>query len=111
MAEPCHDGAGVAASRPRLERDDLKGMLMTGLRRGLRQGIVLALAVTTLSVVGVAATTGSVSAKPTGKGDIAKARFFSFNDFHGALDAAWWQRRSGERRPSRRAARNTSPPP
>ena len=52
----------------------------------MRQGIVLALAATTLSIVGVAATTSSVAAKPTGKGDIAKARFFSFNDFHGALD-------------------------
>ena len=76
----------MAASRPRLGGDDLKGMLMSGLRRGLRQGMVLALAATTLSVVGVAATTGSVAAKPTGKGDVAKARFFSFNDFHGALD-------------------------
>ena len=60
---------------------------MTRSRRRLRQGIVLALAATTLSVAGVAATTSSVSAKPTGKGDIAKGRFFSFNDFHGALDA------------------------
>ncbi len=60
---------------------------MAGMRRRLRQGTVLALAATTLSVVGVAATTGTVAAKPTGNGDIAKARFFSFNDFHGALDA------------------------
>jgi 5'-nucleotidase len=60
---------------------------MAGTRRGVRQGMALALAATTLSVIGVAATTGSVAAKPTGKGDVAKARFFSFNDFHGALDA------------------------
>jgi 5'-nucleotidase len=49
--------------------------------------MVLALVATTLSLIGVAASTSSVSAKPTGRGDIAKARFFSFNDFHGALDA------------------------
>ena len=50
---------------------------------------MLALAATTLSVAGLAATTSPVAAKPKpdSKGDVAKARFFSFNDFHGALDA------------------------
>ena len=51
-------------------------------RRSLR-----AVAATALAVGGVlAGPTASVSAEP-GRGDVAKARFFSFNDFHGALDA------------------------
>jgi 5'-nucleotidase len=39
-----------------------------------------------LAAGGIAATSPTGSAAP-GKGDVAKARFFSFNDFHGALDA------------------------
>ena len=60
---------------------------MTGARGALRRGTLL-VAVAALMAAGFAtSTTSSVAAKPTGKGDIAKARFFSFNDFHGALDA------------------------
>jgi 5'-nucleotidase len=44
-------------------------------------------AVAALTATGIAtSTTGSQAAKPDNKGNIAKARFFSFNDFHGALD-------------------------
>src|SRR5688572_26417703 len=46
----------------------------------------LTVAATTLALVGALVATTSVSAGP-GRGDEAKARFFSFNDFHGALDA------------------------
>jgi 5'-nucleotidase len=48
---------------------------------------LLAVAATALAVGAVVAgPTASVSAVPD-RGDVAKARFFSFNDFHGALDA------------------------
>ena len=44
-------------------------------------------AVAALTATGIAtSTTSSQAAKPDNKGNIAKARFFSFNDFHGALD-------------------------
>jgi 5'-nucleotidase len=54
----------------------------------VRQAIVLSVAAVTVTVVGLAGTTPPVVAKPgtTSKGDVAKARFFAFNDFHGALD-------------------------
>ena len=54
------------------------------------------MAVAALTAAGFAtSTTSSVAAKPTGKGDIAKHWFFSFNDFHGALDPPYWQRCGG----------------
>ncbi len=60
---------------------------MTGpSNRTIGRRLLLAGAATALAVAGVAAPTSSVSAEP-GRGDVAKARFFSFNDFHGALDA------------------------
>ena len=55
-------------------------------RRRVRQGIVAALAATSITVAGVAGTTASATPKPDKKADVAKARFFSFNDFHGALE-------------------------
>ena len=59
---------------------------MTRTRRALRKGTLL-VAVAALTAAGIAtSTTGSQAAKPDNKGNIAKARFFSFNDFHGALD-------------------------
>ena len=59
---------------------------MTQARRALRKGTLL-VAVAALTAAGIAtSTTGSQAAKPDNKGNIAKARFFSFNDFHGALD-------------------------
>src|SRR6187397_2503756 len=59
---------------------------MTRTRRTLRKGTLL-VAVAALTATGIAtSTTGSQAAKPDNKGNIAKARFFSFNDFHGALD-------------------------
>jgi len=59
---------------------------MTGQKNSLRRRFLLGAAATALVVAGVAAPTTTGSAAP-GKGDVAKARFFSFNDFHGALDA------------------------
>jgi 5'-nucleotidase len=60
---------------------------MTGLTKGaLGRRSLLAVAATALAAAGIAVPTGSVSAGPS-RGDVAKARFFSFNDFHGALDA------------------------
>ena len=60
---------------------------MTGpSNRAIGRRLLLAGAATALVVAGVAVPTSSVSAAP-GRGDVAKARFFSFNDFHGALDA------------------------
>ena len=60
---------------------------MTGpSNRTIGRLLLLAGAATALAVAGLAAPTSSVSAEP-GRGDVAKARFFSFNDFHGALDA------------------------
>ncbi len=58
---------------------------MQGTRRTAYYGIVLALLA---AVVGLAGVSGpGASAKPgKGKGDVAHARFFAFNDFHGALD-------------------------
>lgn len=56
-------------------------------RRGVRQGIALALAVTAVTAGGIGGTTTSTSAADKGRRDVAHARFFSFNDFHGALDA------------------------
>jgi 5'-nucleotidase len=59
---------------------------MTHSHGALRRGILL-VAVGALTAAGVAfTTTSSEAAKPDNKGNIAKARFFSFNDFHGALD-------------------------
>ncbi len=59
---------------------------MTRTRRAMRKGTLL-VAVAALTAAGIAtSTTGSQAAKPDNKGNIAKARFFSFNDFHGALD-------------------------
>jgi 5'-nucleotidase len=46
----------------------------------------LAATASALAVSGLALTADPVEAGP-GRGDLAKARFFSFNDFHGALDA------------------------
>lgn len=59
---------------------------MTGQKTGSRRRFLLGAATAALVVSGIAAPTTTVSAAP-GKGDTAKARFFSFNDFHGALDA------------------------
>jgi 5'-nucleotidase len=60
---------------------------MTGPKGALGRRLLLALAATALAVGAVVAgPTASVSAVPD-RGDVAKARFFSFNDFHGALDA------------------------
>ena len=59
---------------------------MTQARGTLRRATLL-VAVAALTAAGIAtSTTGSQAAKPDNKGNIAKARFFSFNDFHGALD-------------------------
>ena len=59
---------------------------MTQARGALRRATLL-VAVAALTAAGIAtSTTSSQAAKPDNKGDIAKARFFSFNDFHGALD-------------------------
>ena len=59
---------------------------MTQARGALRRATLL-VAVAALTAAGIAtSTTGSQAAKPDNKGNIAKARFFSFNDFHGALD-------------------------
>jgi 5'-nucleotidase len=59
---------------------------MTQARGALRRATLL-VAVATLTAAGIAtSTTSSQAAKPGNKGDIAKARFFSFNDLHGALD-------------------------
>ncbi len=59
---------------------------MTRTRRAMRKGTLL-VAVAALTAAGIAtSTTGSQAARPDNKGNIAKARFFSFNDFHGALD-------------------------
>ena len=83
---------------------------MTQARGALRRATLL-VAVAALTAAGIAtSTTSSEAAKPDNKGNIAKARFFSFNDFHGALDAADRQRRprSTALRP---AARSTSRPP
>ena len=60
---------------------------MTGLTKGaLGRRSLLAVTAIALAAAGIAVPTGAVSAPP-GRGDVAKARFFSFNDFHGALDA------------------------
>ncbi len=60
---------------------------MTTERRMWRQAMALSLIAMGVTAVGVAGTGASVAAKPdTNKGDVAKARFFAFNDFHGALD-------------------------
>jgi 5'-nucleotidase len=59
---------------------------MTGQNSSLRRRFLLGAATAALVVAGVAAPTTTVSAKPP-KADVAKVRFFSFNDFHGALDA------------------------
>src|SRR6187402_2164880 len=59
---------------------------MTQARGALRRATLL-VAVAALTAAGIAtSTTSSQAAKPDNKGNIAKARFFSFNDFHGALD-------------------------
>jgi len=59
---------------------------MTQARGALRRATLL-VAVAALISAGIAtSTTSSQAAKPDNKGNIAKARFFSFNDFHGALD-------------------------
>ena len=60
---------------------------MTQARGALRRATLL-VAVAALTAAGIAtSTTSSQAAKPdNNKGNIAKARFFSFNDFHGALD-------------------------
>ena len=59
---------------------------MTQARGALRRTTLL-VAVAALTAAGIAtSTTSSQAAKPDNKGNIAKARFFSFNDFHGALD-------------------------
>lgn len=54
--------------------------------RSKRSWLVAAAAAAVLAASAVAVTTTSVTAKP-GRGDTSQARFFSFNDFHGALDA------------------------
>jgi len=59
---------------------------MTGQKSSLRRRFLLGAATAALMVAGVAAPTTTGSAAP-GRGDVANARFFSFNDFHGALDA------------------------
>jgi 5'-nucleotidase len=60
---------------------------MTHAQGVLRRGTLL-VAVGALTAAGIAiSTTTSEAAKPDNKGNIAKARFLSFNDFHGALDA------------------------
>ena len=59
---------------------------MTGpTKRRLGHRSLLAAAAAALAAAGLAVPTTSVSAAPE-RGDVAKARFFSFNDFHGALD-------------------------
>jgi len=59
---------------------------MTQARGALRRATLL-VAVAALISAGIAtSTTSSQAAKPDNTGNIAKARFFSFNDFHGALD-------------------------
>ncbi len=58
---------------------------MTVQTSSLRRRILLGAAATALVMAGVATPTISVNAKP--KDTPIKARFFSFNDFHGALDA------------------------
>jgi 5'-nucleotidase len=60
---------------------------MNRARGALRRGTLL-VAVAALAAAGIAtSTTSSQAAKPATKEGVAKARFFSFNDFHGALDA------------------------
>jgi 5'-nucleotidase len=54
--------------------------------RSARRGLLVATTLI-LAASGIAATSPSGSAAPSKGGDVAKARFFSFNDFHGALDA------------------------
>ncbi len=51
-----------------------------------RQRWLLAATAAILAATAIAGTSSPTAAKP-GRGDIAKARFFSFNDFHGALEA------------------------
>ena len=59
---------------------------MSGSKLERRRRWTLAAAASALAVSGVAVAADPVEAGP-GRGDVAKARFFSFNDFHGALDA------------------------
>ncbi len=62
---------------------------MSGFKVSWRRRGLLAAAAAALLAAGLAMPVTSVSAAPgdNGKGDVAKGRFFSFNDFHGALDA------------------------
>lgn len=62
---------------------------MAGSTVSVRRARMVAIAAAALVVTALVAPLGPVSATPkdTPKGDTAKARIFSFNDFHGALDA------------------------
>jgi len=62
---------------------------MSGSGNSWRRARWVAGAATAFALAGLAVPLGSVSAAPGGtpKGDTANARIFSFNDFHGALDA------------------------